>query len=117
MQVEEKKQIYCTLMQALHTAVGGWDSTVTVVNVLWPGCPRDQIPLEMRFSVPVQTSPKAHPTSRTSTRCFTGDNADRRGVNHLPPSSAEVTSRLRLNVHLPSVFAYSCHGDELYLHT
>jgi hypothetical protein len=53
MQTEEKKQIYCTLMQALHTAVGSWDSTVTVATVLWTGCPRDQIPLEMRFSMPV----------------------------------------------------------------
>jgi len=32
MQTEEKKQIYCTLMQALHTAVGSWDSTVTVAT-------------------------------------------------------------------------------------
>jgi len=118
MQVEEKQQIYCTLTQALHTAVGGWDSTVDVVNVPRAGCPRDQIPFKMSFSVPVQTRSKVHPTSRTtSTRRFTGGDAERRGVGRPPPSSAEVTNGLRLNVCLPSVSAYSCNGDDLYLHT
>lgn len=87
-------------------------------NMLGAGCPRDQIPLEMRFSVPVQTSPKVHPTScTTSTRCFIGGNADRHGVDHPPPSSAEAANGLRLNVRLPSVSAYPCHGGDLYLHT
>jgi len=86
--------------------------------MLWAGYPSDPIPLEMRFSVPVQTSPKAHPTScTTSSRCFTGGNADRRGVDHPPPSSVKATNGLRLNVRLPSVSTYPNHGDYLYLHT
>ena len=71
-----------------------------------------------RFPVPVQTSPKPYPTScTTSTRCFTGGNADRRGVDRPPPSSAEAANGLRLNVRLLSVPAYPCHGGDLYLHT
>lgn len=87
-------------------------------DVLWGGSPWDQIPLEMRFSMPVQTSPKAHPTScTTSIRCLTGGNVDRHGVDRPRPPSAEPANGLRLNVRLPSVSAYPCHGDDLYLHT
>ena len=51
---------------------------------------RDRIPVEARFSAPVQTGPGAHPASYTMvTGYFPGVKRPGRGVDHLPPSSAE----------------------------
>jgi len=44
MQVEEKKKIYCMLQQALHTAVGGWDSTVAIATCCGLDTPATQFP-------------------------------------------------------------------------
>jgi hypothetical protein len=50
-----------------------------------------------RFSAPVQTGPGAHPASCTmGTGSFTGVKRLGRGVDHPPPSSAEVKERLQL---------------------
>ena len=44
-----------------------------------------------RFSAPVQTGPEAHPASYTmGTGSFPGVKRTGRGVDHPPPSSAEV---------------------------
>jgi hypothetical protein len=49
-----------------------------------------------RFSVPVQTGPGAHTTSYTTvTGSFSGVKQPGRGVDHLPPYSAEVKERLK----------------------
>jgi hypothetical protein len=57
----------------------------------------------VRFSVPVQTSPGAHPTSYTmGTGSFPGVNRPRRDVDHTPPSSAEVNERVQLYLYSTS---------------
>ena len=43
-----------------------------------------------RFSAPVQTDPGAHPASIMGTGSFPGVKRPGRGVDHPPPSSAEV---------------------------
>ena len=49
------------------------------------------------FSAPVQTAPGAYPASYTmGTRSFPGVKRTGRGVDHPPPSSAEVTERAEL---------------------
>jgi hypothetical protein len=50
-----------------------------------------------KFSAPVQTDPGAHPASYTmGTKSFPRAKRSRRGVDHPPPSSAEVKERLQL---------------------
>jgi hypothetical protein len=57
----------------------------------------DRIPVGERFSTPIQTGPRAHPTSYTmSTGSFPGVKQPGRGVDHPPPSSAEVKERVEL---------------------
>ena len=55
-----------------------------------------------RFSAPIQTSPRAHPASYAmGTGSFLGVKQTRRGVDHPPPSSAEVQERIRLYLYSP----------------
>jgi len=50
-----------------------------------------------RFSGPVQTGPGANPASYTmDTGSFPGVKQQGRGVDHQPPSSAEVKERVEL---------------------
>ena len=50
-----------------------------------------------KFSAPVQTGPGAHPASYTmGTGSFPGVKRPGRGVDHPPPSSAEVKERVEL---------------------
>jgi hypothetical protein len=52
---------------------------------------------EARFSAPIQTGPGAHPGSYTmGTGSFPGVKRPGCGVDHPPPSSAEVKERLKL---------------------
>jgi hypothetical protein len=56
----------------------------------------------VRFSAPIQTDPGAYPASYTkSTGPFPGVKRPGRGVNHSPPSSAEVKERVDLYVYSP----------------
>jgi hypothetical protein len=58
-------------------------------SLLWAGGFRDRIPVEVRFSAPVQTNPGAHIASYTmGTSSFPGVKQLGLGVNHPPPSSA-----------------------------
>ena len=51
----------------------------------------NRIEVRARFSTPVQTGPGAHPASYTlGARSFPGLKRPRRGVDHPPPSIAEV---------------------------
>jgi hypothetical protein len=66
----------------------------------WSG---DQISKGARFSPPVQTGPGAHPASYTmGTGSFPGVKRPGRGVDHPPPSSAEVKERVDLYLYSPS---------------
>jgi hypothetical protein len=57
----------------------------------------DRIPAGARFFAPFQTGPGAHPASYAmSTRSFPGVRRPGRGVDHQPPSSAEVKERVEL---------------------
>jgi len=52
-----------------------------------------------RFSAPVQTGPEANPVSYTmGTGSFGGVRQPERGVDHQPPSSAEVKERVELSL-------------------
>jgi len=63
----------------------------------------DRIPVEARFSAPLQTGPGAHPASYTmGTGPFPGVKRTGRGVDHPPPSSAEVKERADLYFYSPS---------------
>jgi len=56
-----------------------------------------------RYSAPVQTDPRAHPVSYTvGTRSFLGVKRPGRGVDHPPPSSAEVKEKVELYIYSPS---------------
>jgi len=58
--------------------------------------------VEVRFSVSVQTGPGAQPTSYTmATGSFPGVKWPGRGVDHPPPSSAEVKERVELYLYSP----------------
>ena len=54
----------------------------------------DRFPVGARFSAPVQTGPGAYPASCTvGTRSFLGVKWPGHGIDHPPPSSAEVKER------------------------
>jgi len=58
---------------------------------------------EERFSAPFQTDPGAHLASHTMViGSFTGVKRWGRGVDHPPPSSAEVKKRVELYIYSPS---------------
>ena len=75
----------------------GHDNTVSVATRYRLDGPGDRIPVEARFSAPVQTGPVAHPASYTvGVGSFTGVKLPGRGVDNPPPYSAEVKETLRL---------------------
>jgi hypothetical protein len=64
----------------------------------WAGRCGDRIPVEVRFSAPVQTSPGAHAASYTmGTWSFPGVMRQGRGVDQALSSSAEVMERVGLS--------------------
>ena len=63
--------------------------------------------MRVRFSVPFQTSPGAHPASYTiHTRSFLGLKRPGRGVDHPPPSSAEIQEKVELYLYSPPPWAF-----------
>ena len=82
----------------------------------WAGQSGDRIPVEARFSAPVQTGAGAHPASYTmGTGSFPGVNWLGRGVDHGPPSSAKVKEKVELCIYSPSGPSWHVLG-ELYLY-
>ena len=64
---------------------------------LWTGQSGDRIPVEARFSAPIQTSPEDHPASNTmGTGSFPGVKRPGRGTDHPPSPSAEIKERVEL---------------------
>jgi hypothetical protein len=70
---------------------------------LWAGRSRDRIPVEKRFSAPVQDGPGVHAASYTmGAGSFPGIKRPGRGADHPPQSSVEVKQRVKLHVYSPS---------------
>jgi len=69
-----------------------------------------------RFSTPIQTGPGAHPASYTNgTGSIPVVNWLRHGVDHPPPSNAEVKERVELYIYSASGPLWPVQG-ELYLY-
>jgi hypothetical protein len=84
---------------------GSQDSSVGIVThygLDGTGIESRLIPVEGRFSAPVQTVPRAHPASYTmGTWSFPVVNWPGRSVDY-PPSSAEVKEKVELYLNFPS---------------
>jgi len=75
----------------------GRDSLVDIATCYGLDGPGIESRWGTRFSAPVQTGPEAYPASYTmGTRSFLGVKRPGRGVDHPPPSNAEVTERVEL---------------------
>jgi hypothetical protein len=73
------------------------------LNPLRAGRSGDRIPVGARFSIPVQTGPEAHPASYTmGTVSFPRAKRPARGIDHPPPSRAELNEREELYLSSPS---------------
>ena len=70
--------------------------------MLRAGLSGNRIPMEAGFSASVKTGPGAHPASYTmGTGSFRGVRRLGRGVDHPPPSGAEVKERAELYLYPP----------------
>jgi len=72
--------------------VGGLDSISQYSDSLWAGRSGDRIPVEARFSTPIQTSlgPTQHPAQYASLYLFPGVKWVGNGTNQPPKLGAEV---------------------------
>jgi hypothetical protein len=69
------------------------------------------IPVEARFSAPVQTRPEAHPAFYTmGSGCFPEVKQPGRGVDHPPPFSAEIEGGVKLYLYCPYGFSWCVMG-------
>jgi hypothetical protein len=80
---------------------------LSMFDLLWAGRSGVRNPVGTRHSAPIRIGSGAHPASSTlGTGSFSGVKRPGRGVDHPPPSSAEVkervecTSVLRLGLYL-----------------
>jgi hypothetical protein len=85
-------------MQPIITFRMGWYS-----YSLQAGRSRDRIPVVARFSAPAQNDPVAYTAAHTMvTGVFLQAKRPWRGVDHPPPSRAEVKERVQLYLYSPS---------------
>ena len=85
-------QIKLTLL-----CTGGWDNSVGIATRYGMDAPGIESRWGARFSAPVQTGPGAHLASYTmGTGSFPEVKRPGCGVDHAPPSSAEVKGRVEL---------------------
>ena len=78
---------------------------------LWAGRSGDRITVGVRFSAPAQTEPGAHPpSSAMGTGSFPGVKRPGHGVDHPPPSIAEVKKGVMLYLHSPSGTSWPALG-------
>jgi hypothetical protein len=81
-----------------HITIQGRDSSVGISTRYRLDGPEIESRWVGRFSAPVQTGPGAHPASYIiSNELFPGVKRPGRGVDHPPPSSAEVKKRVELH--------------------
>ena len=82
--------------------IAGRDNSFGIVTELRDGRSGDGIPVGESFSATVQIDPGAHPAFYTmGTGSFPGVKRPGRGVDHPPPSSAEVKERVELYLYSP----------------
>ena len=80
----------------------GRGSSVGIVTRYGLGGPGIESRCGWDFSGPVQTGPGAHPASYTmGTGSFPGVKRPGRGVDHPPPSSAEIKEKVELYLFSP----------------
>ena len=95
----------------------GRDSSVGIATRYGLDGPGIEARWGARFSVHVQTGPGAHPASYTmGTESFLGVKRPGRGVDHPPPSSADVKESVQLYPYSPSGPSWSVLGWALSLH-
>ena len=81
----------------------GRGSSVDIVTCYGLDGPGDRIPMGARFSASIQTGPGARPASYTiGAGSLPGVKLLVRGVDHPPPSSAEVKERVELYLYATS---------------
>ena len=81
----------------------GRDRSVGVATRYGLDGPGDRNPVEARFSAPVHTGPRGPPSLLYSgTGSFPGVKRPGHGVDHPPPSSAEVKDRIELHIYSTS---------------
>jgi hypothetical protein len=86
----------------LYEFCGGRDSSVGIATRSALDGPGIESRWGARFSAPVQTVPGGHPASYTmGTGSFTGVKRPGRGVDHPPPSIAEVKERGEVYLYSP----------------
>ena len=80
----------------------GRNSSVGIATRYGLDCPGIESQWRSKFSAPVQTCPGAHPACCTmGTGCFLGVKWPGRGVDHPPPSRAEVEGSVQLYIYSP----------------
>jgi hypothetical protein len=95
----------------LHVSSVDQDSSVGIATRYGLDGPGIESRRGARFSASVQTGPVAHPASYTmGTGSFSGVMRLGRGVDHPPPSSAEVKERVELYLYSPSVPSWPVLG-------
>jgi hypothetical protein len=108
-QNRERRGSAVLLNAACHKNGQSYACQIREKNIVWcsdlirAGRSGDRIPVGAKFSAAVQTGPGAYLALCTmSTGSFSGVKWPGRGVDHPPPSSAEVKERVDLYLYSPS---------------
>ena len=98
------------------TETGGRDSSVGIATCYGLDGPGIESRWEARFSALVQTGPAVHPAScAMGNGSFPGVKRPGRGVDHPPPSSAEIKGIVELYLYSPSGPLWPVLGFTLHL--
>jgi hypothetical protein len=107
-----KYRVSCCSWQSFESAF----TRLPISTPLRAGRSVGRIPVRARFSAPIQTGPGAHPASYTMcTWSLPGVKRSGLGVDHPPPSSAEVKERVELYLYSPSGSSWPVLGWPLPL--
>jgi hypothetical protein len=108
--------VICTSKKGGNLFICGPGQPSQYSDFLLAGRSEDRIQVGARFYSPVQTGPGAHPAPYKGYRVsFRGVKWPGRGVDHLPPSSAEVKEREELYLYSPSGSSWPVLGRTLPL--